>query len=65
MCASDISVITWQWNDRAKKALGHGDVLHTCRSFEKIKEWAAENQALVDFNADVFVKGDPVVDGVD
>ncbi|KJK74826.1 hypothetical protein H634G_09870 [Metarhizium anisopliae BRIP 53293] len=65
MCASDISVITWQWNDQAKKALGHGDVLHTCRSFEKIKEWAADNQALVDFNADVFVKGDPVVDGVD
>ncbi|KID84028.1 hypothetical protein MGU_08681 [Metarhizium guizhouense ARSEF 977] len=65
MCASDISVITWQWNDQAKKALGHGDVLHTCRSFEKIKEWAAENQALVDFKADVFVTGDPVVDGVD
>ncbi|KAG8408219.1 hypothetical protein J3459_018083 [Metarhizium acridum] len=65
MCASDVSVITWQWNDQAKKALGHGDVLHTCRSFEKIQEWAAENQAVVDFNAEIFVKGDPVVDGVD
>lgn len=63
MCASDISVITWQWNDRAQKALGHGDILHTCRSFEKITEWAIANKGVVDFNAEVFVDGDDIVGG--
>jgi Mycotoxin biosynthesis protein UstYa len=56
MCASDISVITWKWNKKAQKALGHGDIIHSCRSFENIQDWAIQNRAIVDFQAEVYVE---------
>ncbi|KAK7943557.1 uncharacterized protein PG986_012670 [Apiospora aurea] len=43
MCASDISVITWKWNHKAQRALGHGDIVHTCRNFESIHDWSTKN----------------------
>jgi hypothetical protein len=58
MCASDISVITWKWNNKAQKALGHGDILHSCRSFEPIQDWATENRGIVDFKAEVYLQDD-------
>ncbi|KAK5996325.1 hypothetical protein PT974_03080 [Cladobotryum mycophilum] len=63
MCASDISVINWQWNSEANKALGHGDVVHSCRSFDRIREWAVDKMAVVDFNDEVQITDDPVVNG--
>lgn len=56
MCASDVSVITWKWNNKAQRALGHGDVVHSCRNFEKIRDWSIEHRAVVDFRADVHTE---------
>lgn len=58
MCTSDISVITWKWNDKANKALGHGDILHSCRSFDAIRNWSMENRATVEFDAEVYLEDD-------
>lgn len=56
MCASDIGVIVWQWNEKAQKALGHGDIVHQCRDFERIWEWSKDHRATVDFNASFYVE---------
>ncbi|KAK7992604.1 hypothetical protein PG988_001398 [Apiospora saccharicola] len=56
MCASDISVITWKWNNKAQRALGHGDIVHSCRNFEKIHDWSSDHRAAVEFEAGVYVE---------
>ncbi len=61
MCASDISVITWKWNTKAQKSLGHGDIVHSCRSFEDIRDWSAAHRATLKFDNTVFVENDLVV----
>ncbi|TFK38461.1 hypothetical protein BDQ12DRAFT_112969 [Crucibulum laeve] len=43
MCAGDVSTIVWQWAEPLKKAIVRGDVAHTCRNFEKIREWGKES----------------------
>ena len=40
MCSADISPIVWQWSERSLAAKERSDVVHTCRNFDKIKEWA-------------------------
>jgi hypothetical protein len=42
MCASDISVIVWRWKSIAGKAQAHNGVIHTCRNFDKVKDWGME-----------------------
>ncbi|KAF8996175.1 hypothetical protein BDQ17DRAFT_1392111 [Cyathus striatus] len=40
MCFSDVSPIVWQWSEEKKKAVQRDDILHTCRKFENVQEWA-------------------------
>ena len=61
MCASDISVITWAWNEKAQRSLGHGDIVHSCRSFESIRDWSAEHRARLEFDNNVFIESDLTV----
>ncbi|UNI22937.1 hypothetical protein JDV02_008781 [Purpureocillium takamizusanense] len=61
MCASDISVITWKWNSKAQKSLGHGDIVHSCRSFEDIRDWSARHKATLKFDNTVFVENDLMI----
>ncbi|KAK0229199.1 hypothetical protein EDD85DRAFT_138830 [Armillaria nabsnona] len=42
MCAADITPISWQWNEQAQTVRRRDDVVHTCRNFEAIQEWAKE-----------------------
>jgi len=44
MCSSDISPITWKWNETSQNARGQLTTLHTCRDFEAIRQWALEHQ---------------------
>ncbi|KAK7044215.1 hypothetical protein VNI00_007937 [Paramarasmius palmivorus] len=50
MCHADTSVIVWQWEDWANETIVKGDVAHTCRNFEKIRDWAKERTLGVKFN---------------
>ncbi|KAJ7087063.1 hypothetical protein C8R44DRAFT_650216, partial [Mycena epipterygia] len=42
MCVSDITPIVWQWSDKWWVAELRDDVVHVCRDFEKIQDWARE-----------------------
>ncbi|KAJ7118118.1 hypothetical protein C8R44DRAFT_923355, partial [Mycena epipterygia] len=42
MCASDITPIVWQWSDKWRVAEPRDDVVHVCRDFEKIQDWARD-----------------------
>ncbi|ETS85646.1 hypothetical protein PFICI_03671 [Pestalotiopsis fici W106-1] len=41
MCNADISPLTWMWDDERAKILAKGTIVHTCRRFDKIQEWAS------------------------
>jgi len=43
MCSADVTPIVWQWSERSKKVFERSDVVHTCRRFDKIQDWAQEH----------------------
>jgi hypothetical protein len=51
MCSSDISLIVWRWNETAQRMKVHGDIAHSCRNFDAIRQWAKGRQLIskVDF----------------
>jgi len=44
MCSADISPLVWQWVDRVKEVRIMGNIAHTCRNYDKIKEWALQRR---------------------
>ncbi|KAL4250373.1 ustYa family protein [Pleurotus pulmonarius] len=58
MCASDISVIVWQWDQEARKSRVRLDAVHQCRDFDRIREWGLKRQLKEDFNEDIHVESD-------
>ncbi|KAF9523981.1 hypothetical protein CPB83DRAFT_949088, partial [Crepidotus variabilis] len=55
MCSVDITPIPWQWGFEDKVARPVADIQHTCRNFDKVREWAKENH-LKKFDKTVYVK---------
>ncbi|OJJ75704.1 hypothetical protein ASPBRDRAFT_378605 [Aspergillus brasiliensis CBS 101740] len=50
MCSSDVSTIHWQWNESITRWQADGRIVHTCRDFNAIRDWAFERKAgVVDF----------------
>jgi hypothetical protein len=50
MCSSDVSTIHWVWSDKPHRWQADDRVVHTCRNFEAIRDWAFERTAgVVDF----------------
>ena len=45
MCSSDISTITWTWDEEDQMSKPQADMIHTCRDFEAIRDWGLKNQA--------------------
>ncbi|KAF8990219.1 hypothetical protein BDQ17DRAFT_1372190 [Cyathus striatus] len=59
MCNPDISTMVWQWDSRANRSIAALDVVHSCRNFDKIKQWAEER--VVDaYDEKVWVEGNPI-----
>ncbi|KAF5325795.1 hypothetical protein D9611_000059 [Ephemerocybe angulata] len=46
MCSADISPLVWQWVDRVKEVRLMGNIVHTCRNYDKIKDWALQRRVL-------------------
>jgi len=44
MCSADISVNVWQWSDSYKAVVGYSTQAHTCRNFDKLRDWAREHR---------------------
>ncbi|KAJ7771141.1 hypothetical protein DFH07DRAFT_734830, partial [Mycena maculata] len=59
MCSADVSVIVEQWDDARQMNLGHGDTVHECRNWDKIKEWALRHHVGVQYDSLVRVE-DPL-----
>ena len=43
MCHADITPLVYQWDNDKEKMRIHGNVVHSCRNFDKIRDWAQEN----------------------
>jgi hypothetical protein len=41
MCAVDVTPYTWRWNEEHKSLENRVFTPHTCRNFDKIREWAS------------------------
>ena len=61
-CSSDVSTIIWQWSQKQQRMLGNVKTTHTCRNFDKIRDWAVENKAETDLDFFTFVEGAPILD---
>ncbi|KAJ7239676.1 hypothetical protein C8J57DRAFT_1528018 [Mycena rebaudengoi] len=42
MCAVDITPVVWQWSEKHKMAEQRDDIVHVCRDYDRIREWAGE-----------------------
>jgi len=58
MCAVDVAPIVFQWKPAAKAYKARGDVLHVCRNFEGIRDWANEKRTVNDIQWQSFVEDD-------
>ncbi|ESK90002.1 hypothetical protein Moror_7932 [Moniliophthora roreri MCA 2997] len=57
VCASDVSTIVWQWIPERNQTMGRSGVPHTCKSFDKISEWASQPENRLHWNDfDLHVK---------
>lgn len=43
-CHSDVATIYWGWVPEVNKAYGNLATTHTCKDYEKVKEWARDHQ---------------------
>lgn len=59
-CHSDVSTIFWEWSERRQRYLGNAHTTHTCRNFEKIRQWGDENRAQTDLDFYTKVEGAPI-----
>ena len=42
MCSADVATVPVQWNDATKSMRPRVDTVHTCRNFDKLRDWALE-----------------------
>ena len=54
MCGADISTLVWR-RDQENKLRPEGRVMHSCRNFDRIHEWADQHQAKGPIDDSIFV----------
>lgn len=60
MCASDITVYTWKWNDELGLNANQIKNPHVCRNFDVLRDWARVNTNQVPFDYKYRVPNDPL-----
>ena len=58
MCSTDVTPNVWSWDERRQRNFPRLDSVHTCRNFEKIKEWAINHHIHKDFVLTVHMEDD-------
>ncbi|KAJ7256433.1 hypothetical protein C8J57DRAFT_1344691 [Mycena rebaudengoi] len=58
MCSADISTIVWQWSDKHQMAEQRDDIVHVCRDFDRIRDWAAERSFEGDVDLSLYIEND-------
>ncbi len=59
-CSSDVSTITWEWSPKNGKMMGNLQTVHTCRNFDKIRDWAKEHRLQEDYDGFRYIPGAPI-----
>ncbi len=44
MCSVDISTIFWHWLPELQQSAPSAQTTHTCRDFDRVREWALEHR---------------------
>lgn len=52
MCNADLTPNVWSFNEELNVSQVRFDVQHTCKDWSKLKAWAEENKASVEFTDD-------------
>ncbi|KAF7372819.1 hypothetical protein MSAN_00487900 [Mycena sanguinolenta] len=42
MCSADTTPVIWQWSEKLQEAEQRDDVVHVCRDYHRIRDWASE-----------------------
>ncbi|KAI0073073.1 hypothetical protein K474DRAFT_1603983 [Panus rudis PR-1116 ss-1] len=58
MCASDISLVVWQWVEADQRASIMMNTAHSCRNFDRIVDWAKAHKRDRHFDMHVHVEDD-------
>ncbi|KAJ6551767.1 hypothetical protein B0H19DRAFT_1264401 [Mycena capillaripes] len=58
MCAGDTSVVVWQWDPKQNKTTFQGDVAHTCRNFDKLRDWGKSHMIRTHYDTSVRIEDD-------
>jgi len=58
MCSIDVTPNVWSWDERRQRNFPRLDSVHSCRNFEKIKEWAINHHIHKDFVLTVHMEDD-------
>jgi len=58
ICSADISLIVWKWIESENQVMPRNDVVHSCRNFDKIAEWAKSHMWEIDFDLHMRVDDD-------
>ncbi|KAK7052482.1 hypothetical protein R3P38DRAFT_2860578 [Favolaschia claudopus] len=61
MCAGDTSVIVWQWDPKKNQTIFQGDVAHTCRNFDKLRDWGKHHKIQTSYDTSVRLEDDIVI----
>lgn len=46
MCTVDLTPLVWQWSDERQMLVEKATVVHTCRNFDRIRDWASEQMMM-------------------
>ncbi|KAJ3738938.1 hypothetical protein DFH05DRAFT_1464274 [Lentinula detonsa] len=58
MCSGDVTPLVWAWDEKRNMTLGRTDIVHECRNFSKIQEWAEVHRMKGVFNESIHVEND-------
>ncbi|KAE9403033.1 hypothetical protein BT96DRAFT_879063 [Gymnopus androsaceus JB14] len=58
MCSGDVTPLVWAWDEEKNKTLGRTDIVHECRDFSKIQQWAEVHHMQGTFDESVHLEND-------
>lgn len=61
ICSSGISPLVWQWKEEAQRTRIRADIVHTCRDFGAISEWARQHRLRQDFMVEAHIEDNIVI----
>ena len=61
MCSSDITPLVFKWVEEKQEVKESAAVVHSCRNFDLIREWALEKRMLGEWDPTRHIEDDIVI----